>query len=136
MKSPQFVVFEMGEELQDFRNELVDLVTIAPLVDVWKIQEDLLTVVFQNCEDWDNAMRTYAMYENCKAVMNKYVERDYFDSRVAIWAACTQLGFNLRLKVERHRLAQNGEFHYKFEKFTRAGLIVYSLNWDNTARAA
>lgn len=134
MKQPQFVVFDLREELQTFRNGLVDLETIKPMVDVRQIQQDLLETVLVGCNDWTQAL--HITYDNCKKVMDRHVDRLYFESRVTIWCESLMVADTLRAKVNRHRMSEGGEFHYQFEKVERDGLVVLSLKWDKTARAA
>jgi hypothetical protein len=134
MNSPQFVVFDMNEEMQTFRNNMVDKDVKFHLVDVWQIQKDMLELVFKGCGEWDKAHQ--AMCANSMEIVDKYLEHPVFETRLDFYMACTDLAYRLYSKVVQHRMVTGGEFHYQFDRFTRAGLVVLSLNWDNTARAA
>jgi hypothetical protein len=134
MNQPQYVVFDMGQELQVFRNKLADIDMQHRLVDVWQIQRDIFEAVLKGCEDWRESY--VKMCANLLFLLGKYVHDQFFDERINFYTTCTELAALLHKKIERHWLHAGGEFHYKFEKFDRQGLVVLSLNWDNTARAA
>lgn len=137
MTTPQYIVLDMNHELQEFRNRLAGGEVVSGLIDVWSIQQQLLEHVLDGCEQW--AQSYPAMCSNSMGVVSRNTARHVFDARLDFYITCTEFAAKLHKKLEHHtglRRTLGGEFHYKFEKFTRAGLMVLSLNWDKTARAA
>jgi len=137
MTTPQYIVLDMNHELQEFRNRLAGGEVVSGLIDVWNIQRQLLECVLNGCEDWEKSFPS--MCGNSMAVLSRNTERHVFDARLDFYITCTDFAAKLHKKLELHtglRRTMGGEFHYKFEKCTRNGLLVLTLNWDKTARAA
>lgn len=132
MKRPEFVVFDIKEECQEFKNSINDLVVKTGPVDVNGILLDTLTVVLDCCEDWEDAWKQ--MCSNCISVMNRYVDKAHFESRVDIYNASISMAFQLKERIEKHHLDEFGSFYYGFEKFEPSGLLVLRLLWDSAAR--